>query len=47
MSDSVILGWQVQTVLQEHTKQAEVILLVYRGGKRLAFVLESVTFQTK
>ncbi|KAM3617489.1 uncharacterized protein V6R79_006876 [Siganus canaliculatus] len=23
---------QVQTVLQEHTKQAEVILLVYRGG---------------
>lgn len=24
---------QVQTVLQEHTKQAEVVLLVYRGGK--------------
>lgn len=29
----IIFHFQVHTILQEHTKQGEVILLIYRGGE--------------
>lgn len=31
-NDELYFFTQVQRVLQEHTKQGEVVLLVYRGG---------------
>lgn len=48
MNFDIIFHFQVHTILQEHTKQGEVTLLIYRGGKWLYIIyfLEAMIFIT-